>query len=1010
MATDYFSENEAFIISQPLPSPAGTPYMSRRTSRYGTPSNENAPPLPPNPFGVNEDAVNNESISILDPRRFTPTLHANLVSEILNLRRELDSKHKFIDDVEATLHTTRTENESLVKQLSSSTKEIRTVKRQFRDFEKEMLAALEEIAGERDQVKESNVDLKAKLEAADKKTRSLDNDSTHVHDMWAKEKDAWAVEKRTLERKVHVSEARLKLILEEVAAQEASREQAALAEDLGNGPESDAGSVQSSPRRRPSSRAGRHSRNISNSSYRSIGRNYRMSLMSAEGHGRGNGVSLADELIFDEEDEDFDDLELDFDDYSEYEMRARRALESRQSMYPDDKAKRVLGLNGSDQPSKDIPTTRDENENDNIQSETVRSAVAISPRDITLVFPPTKPRYVDSGVQPSPPPSPTLPAMADAASQTLAQTTVQAKPVDSLTIAEIEANQGRKRISVPLEHSNPQRGVNPALGLMISSSVQTIERPLSPPATPTIPDLPALPPSPVFKTESVSASTQTEAFEETAKPVASTPKQLPVPVTIPSIAIHAPDSCPDSPKAALLPPGTKTIATQTTIDLATSIRSYGMQTEPIRIDQRPVKLPAHLLPSAISSKPGTPESKQDPQSAGITGNPAARQDLTTLLEQVAGTKIENRYPGNNDNGPLSTNNVADALNRPFRTSSLFAGFDGPSSDEEDANSDVNEPSLSTSMLSSRNAKSGRPVKPPTPVPEDKEAEPSRASEDSIRSRRGPSLRGSFENPSRIVKRNSLTRQPSIRRAAMIQNGTAAHMAPSGAGKSLARPPFPVPQRSSSRNVPQDTSEGAQSPTPGFGGAHAGRRPYVPRHQRKDSVRRIRSTAVGSKAGRTRSISPPPSAVPSVSDTASIPPLPSDIVSASGFAHHRHRRQPSSNTAYTASHSVASSNSQAHVVDAIAAAMIGEFMWKYVRKRNPFGGADASLEAGRAAEEASLATNGVRHRRWVWISPYERAIMWSSKQPTSGSALMGKNGRKRKLPCMQVFTRHPLTTI
>jgi hypothetical protein len=1000
MAIDYFSENEAFIISQPLPSPAGTPYMSRRTSRYGTPSNENGPPLPPNPFAETEDAVNNESISVLDPRRFTPTLHANLVSEILNLRRELDSKHKFIDDVEATLHTARTENESLVKQLSSSAKEIRTVKRQFRDFEKEMLAALEEIAGDRDELKESNADLKAKLEAADKKTRSLDNDSTRVHDMWAKDKDAWAGEKRTLERKVHVSEARLKLILEEVAAQEASREQAALAGDFGNGSESDAGSVQSSPRRRPSTRTGRHSRNISNSSYRSIGRNYRMSLMSAEGHGRGNGVSLADELIFDEEEEDLDDLELDFDDYSEYEMRARRALESRQSMYPDDKAKRVLGLNGSDQPSKDIPTTRDENEYDNMPSETVRSAVAISPRDITLVFPPTKPRYVDSGVQPSPPPSPVLPAMTDASSQTLAQTTAKAKPVDSLTIADIEANQSRKRISVSLEHSNSQRSVNPALGLMISSSVQTIQQPLSPPATPTISDLPALPPSPGFKTENVSTSTQTEAFEEAEKLVASTLKHLPAPIAIPSIAIHAPDSCPDSPKAALLPPGTKTIATQTTIDLAASMRSYGMQTEPIRIDQRPVKLPAHLLPSAISSKPGTPETKQDPQSTGIIRNPTARQDLTRLLEKVAESKIENRYPGNNDNGPLSKNSMGDALSRPFRTSSLFAGFDGPSSDEEDANSDVNEPSLSTSMLSSRNANSGRPVNPPTPVPEDKEAAPGRASEDSMRHRRGPSLRGSFENPSRIAKRNSLTRQPSIRRAAIIQNGTAAHMAPSGlgAGKSLTKPPFPVPQRSSSRNVPQDMGEGSQSPTPGYGGAHAGRRPYVPRHQRKDSVRRIRSTAVGSKAGRARSISPPPSAVPSISDTASIPPLPSDIVSASGFAHHRHRRQPSNNTAYTANQSVTSANSQAHVVDAIAAAMIGEFMWKYVRKRNPFGSPDVSIEAGRAAEEASLATNGIRHRRWVWISPYERAIMWSSKQPTSGSALMGKNGRKCKLPC------------
>lgn len=68
------------------------------------------------------------------------------------------------------------------------------------------------------------------------------------------------------------------------------------------------------------------------------------------------------------------------------------------------------------------------------------------------------------------------------------------------------------------------------------------------------------------------------------------------------------------------------------------------------------------------------------------------------------------------------------------------------------------------------------------------------------------------------------------------------------------------------------------------------------------------------------------------------------------------------------------------------------MWKYVRKRKTFGGPE-SADGGRAAEEASLASHGVRHKRWVWISPYERAIMWSSKQPTTGTALMGKSGRK-----------------
>jgi hypothetical protein len=129
----------------------------------------------------------------------------------------------------------------------------------------------------------------------------------------------------------------------------------------------------------------------------------------------------------------------------------------------------------------------------------------------------------------------------------------------------------------------------------------------------------------------------------------------------------------------------------------------------------------------------------------------------------------------------------------------------------------------------------------------------------------------------------------------------------------------------------------------------------------------------------------------MADTMSIPPLPSDVVSASGLGH---RHQFSQATAYTANGSVNTSVSQSSVVDAIAASMIGEFMWKYVRKRKAFGGPETPMD--RAAEEASLANHGVRHKRWVWISPYERAIMWSSKQPTSGTALLGKNGRKRKV--------------
>lgn len=1032
--SDYYSDNEAFAANHSLPTPTGTPYdsLSRRNSRHETPGSDitsSPPPVPPDREFCSDDAANDENISILDPRRFTPTLHANLVSEILNLRRELDSKHRFIDDLEANLEATRADNESLTKQLAASTKESKSAKKQLQHFENETLAALEEIAGERDKMKEANADLRQKLAAAEKKTRNQDDDSTRVHDMWAREKEEWSGEKRLLERRVHVSETRLKMLLEEIAMQEEANEEARLeneAEELAQDagvPESDAGSIRSSPQRRPSTRVGRHSRTRSNSSWKSLGRNYRMSLMSADGLNRGNGISLADELIFDEE-EELDELELDSaDDFSEHEIKARKALETRQSMLPDEKAKRILGLsNEPHQGIRDSPVAPSEDTEPRKTSyETEKSSITATPRELMLGFPPTRPIYVSTGVQPSPPPSPTKPAMVEAASQTN-EPIVHTKPIETAsTAAEIEANQSRKRVSVALTSSSPPH-VRPETCIMTSTSVQTIE-PLSPPPTPTIPapsDEKLLQQSCPPEVVSVSIATQTDSpVELNVAPEIPKRATPPAPIPIPSIAIHAPTSAPSSPRAPILPPGTKNMSTQTSGELVVSMQSTGMQTEPIRIDQRPVKLPPHLLPSAITSKPGTPDNSgvatkdshqfvpDDTQQSASKTN--ARQNLASRLEEAAANKeIENRYPGNNDNGPLSSQHPKDLLSRPFRTSSLFAGFDGPSSDEEDEEvewSDDERGGLqySTPMLSSRNAKSGRPVNPPTPVPEDKETTPNpRPSEDSINSVSMHSKRGSMERPARIGKahRNSISRQPSIRRSAMIQSSTAAHArsrSPSigslGSGNYLPKPPFPVPTRSSSRNKPMSKSEGSQSPTRRNSGSHGGRRPYGVKHQRKDSIRKVRSAAPVAKGSRSRSRSPTLPATPSNADSYSIPPLPSDIASASGF---RHRHQPSNATAatgHTANGSTYSSVSQTSVVDAIAASMIGEFMWKYVRKRKPFGGPETDVN--REAEEASLTNHGVRHRRWVWISPYERAILWSSKQPTSGSALMGKSGRKRK---------------
>jgi hypothetical protein len=83
--------------------------------------------------------------------------------------------------------------------------------------------------------------------------------------------------------------------------------------------------------------------------------------------------------------------------------------------------------------------------------------------------------------------------------------------------------------------------------------------------------------------------------------------------------------------------------------------------------------------------------------------------------------------------------------------------------------------------------------------------------------------------------------------------------------------------------------------------------------------------------------------------------------------------------------------ETNLVDAIAGTMVGEWMWKYIRKRKSFG----VQEDFPIAEDGTVNISGSRHKRWVWLSPYERTIMWDNKQPATNNALLGKKGRKCK---------------
>ncbi|OJD32626.1 nuclear migration protein [Diplodia corticola] len=1061
MATEYFSDQESSTAARSLSTPTETPFMtpqpsrSRRSSRHGTPSSfgdaSQASPAPPASDCTSGDSANDENISQLDPRRFTPTLQANLVAEILNLRRELDSKHRVIEDLETNLHSTQEENELLNDKLSTSLRESRVAKRQIQQLESGTLSALEELVKERDQIRSDNEHLKSKLEASQKKARSEVDASDRTQDLWQKDKEAWDNDKRSLERRLHVTETRLKVVLDELATQQAAVEAQAPgdfagAKDAPNGHESDTASIQSSPKK------GRHRRNQSSGSARSVRsfgpRGYRASILTigSEAHAKlSNGLSLADELSFDEEDEDFEDLETDSEDYTEHEIRARKLMEARASSVPDEKARKMLGI----MMDKDR-TTPTPSEPDRDMSYCLDDTIPEIHRPRhqqsfdTIVPPQFEPRiepddvvkverrrveYVDTGVQPSPPPSPRV----------TAQQIVAARSSGHIMAAmDVEANQRKKRVSAPPSEAMREKELATTQrksGLMVSTSCQTLSQPLSPPETPTV----VLPQSPTESEASVNAprmastSTQTESRvdpqpasvpEVIVEPPQSPPRtEIPAPIPIPQIAIHPPGSTPGSPKHAVLPPNTKSAGSQTTSELPSNMRDSEVQTDPILIEQRISKLPPHLLPSAISSKPGTPI-KEDPKAQPVLARPfeekgksplhPSTQELLKSMRTMSIQATQDKYPGNNDNGPL-TQESTDGIRRPFRTSSLFAGFDGESSDEDaaadqDASSD--EEGYSGHAVVVRAVKYGRMFnKPPTPVPEEKEPNSKRSS---YEKRSSVEKRSSYEKPAKVekpIRAGSIRKQPSVRRSALLQSGITAHdrTAPGEASSSNPfskpkPPPFPVPTRSSSRKAPLSKSEGSSSPTP-RSNMFTNRRSRQQQHARQDSLRKVRSAAVIRRDGRQRSRSPPPpqSSLTSPDEPADAPPLPRDRVTSpyQAYAPRHHGRHPSVSTAVsTAVSSAVNSNQSASsvqsvsVVDAIAGAMVGEWLWKYVRGRKSFGVADAvTPEFGK---DDGTGGSSVRHKRWVWISPYERAIMWSSKQPTSGTALMGKTGRKLQI--------------
>lgn len=1010
-----------------LPSPTDTPYRTPSSSRSRQSTHGEAmspssspPPLPPSEAGrkrrshdsTHSNPALDENISPLDPRRFTPTLHASLVSEILSLRRELEGKTKDIERLEDRVHNTQSENDRLNQDLSSSNKESRNLKRQLQQLEGGTLSALGDITTERDEARNDASDLRRRLEQSQRRAKSQEEAAERTQSLWDRERDKWAREKRALETKVNVVEGRLKVVLSEIANyQQNTSHQHHQVDHV----RQHRGSFGDSPSKRSTSALShrRHS-NASNASDHFGGR------LSALGHNPAYSNNLADELALDEEDENIDDV----DALPEELERPTSSMST--------KAHRILGI---------VTATDDAIVVE--EKEKKRPASRLS-------------QLIDlddhQGLIQSPPPSPKRISLT---TSPIIQTEIV--PIDAVpTIQDYPKPQ-----MAPVEPPTPvspidavgsdaalwNRHESKVQSIMISASCQTTELLPSPPLTPDSPQpaFEAAEIQPTTKTEMKSASTQTDKVEDSGLAVRplhmiADYRQHP----IPTISIIPPASRPATPdNAVVLPPRTKNAYCQVDFEPTLGYNSIGIQTDEVDLERKVPDLPPLTTTNLGQFRTASYTRAVPPNSSRrrfYQGMPTPPMDEPPKVLANSAKLIQTL-----ENGPTRRDTYSKTA--PARTSSLLAGFED---DEESRFGRLTETDFDDDDLFSRptakfTLKFGKMVSQDSPLEDVDELaaadvgeavalEHLRQSEDSMASDFRSNLSGrtsprrrSSQHAFKQLRRVPSPKRYNIRKAALISSGTAAHSAQSSVRSSsdMIRgsldgnpPPFPVPIRFSSARIGKSRSEGGRSSpassrtSPTRKEKHRSRKPILRKARSGPAI----SPGPGVEGRRQRSQSPPLDSRISI-----VPDMPTFRMPAEKASTVNYQYQPTSEasaprpsvatgphrkTSHVKTGSDAVSLHSSSVVDAIAQTMVGEWMFKYVRRRKSFGVTESKgmdYDPTKTADEISahVTSTGVRHKRWVWLAPYERSVMWSSKQPTSNSALLGKSGRKCEFSCTRV---------
>ena len=644
---------------QTLPAPRGETAFQKPIRHVSQPSfrRKSLSPVPsssPPPFATRR-VSNEEGALAMDPQ-----IMAHFVTQIHKLEEEMKKKDDLTLQMEEQLCETKEENANLRSITERHAREAKNQSRQMEEIQGSAESRFNELTQERDNALTILAETRKRIDSAQSKMKKQEREIADLQRNYENDRIAWENERRTLQHKVTLTDTRLTVLANELAAKEADmpqlsapmhyRKRSMDTADLEAIDEDRVGTFERSESRasNASSHDGRKSRNT---------RGSMMSTLNGNMSQRA-GISLADELPDEYDQEDIYDEE-DEDDFRASLSHPRPF--SAQSHIQSPKARRLLGLMI---------------ESEDAAPEEAQVPEANASRASEQEKPlPVLPTYTDSFTQFSLPNSPELSSFSST------------QAVEKDTWGHNESKRFSSDTSTPLSLLESYLLKSAA---MVSTASQTLEQPISPPDTPVVKGkgMFALDP-PAERAEMITSSTQTTDDPLQGSSAGTRSNDKAPGLAVPVIAIDRADvgSSPDR-TSVMLPPQTKNVGIQVAMH-PSPLRSVSVQTEEIRIDQRPIKLPPHLLPSSISSTPPSPvsevrsptpepPSRPAPQPPGPRyqerGNmPPSNASLDARRDpKFLPALVKPEYP--NDNGPL-VDNTNTQPNRPVRKGSLFAGFD-----------------------------------------------------------------------------------------------------------------------------------------------------------------------------------------------------------------------------------------------------------------------------------------------------------------------------------------------